>query len=381
MCFRFDGEEKNDTMEMPIPQGYMTTKQWIDRHKGIYDSIEYIRINPGTKIKRTVPIQTEGTSPHRAFLNEQIVDSPETFVAAIPHGRVWGTSGFVITPDNILLSDVSSWFNAPPEANPIFREERLPKVHDIDGTVAVLSTSGWWNYYHWLFDSVPRYELLRKSGIKVDYYLVSHYPNSYQDVAVRKLGIPEERLIYVREANHYKAKRLIIPSLPGIMSRIPPWVCVYLRKTFVSKRVTDKRNRPRLYISRAKASGRKIVNEDDLLKYLVPYDFRIVYLEELSFLEQVQLFSKAEIIVAPHGAGLANLVFCEPGARVLELMGPKYINVMFWGLSSLIPLEYRYLIGEGDEPPAEINPFTSGNYLADFTVDIDKVDRQLKDWL
>jgi capsular polysaccharide biosynthesis protein len=65
----------------------------------------------------------------------------------------------------------------------------------------------------------------------------------------------------------------------------------------------------RIYISRANAKHRRILNEDQIIQYLANYGFKPVVLEKMSFREQVELFTKAEIIVAPHGAGLATTLF------------------------------------------------------------------------
>ena len=47
--------------------------------------------------------------------------------------------------------------------------------------------------------------------------------------------------------------------------------------------------------------------------------------------EQIDLFYNAECIVGLHGAGLANVVFCKSGTRVIELQstyaGPMYENL------------------------------------------------------
>jgi hypothetical protein len=39
--------------------------------------------------------------------------------------------------------------------------------------------------------------------------------------------------------------------------------------------------------------------------------------------EQAAIMALAKHVVAAHGAGLTNLVFCSPAARVLEVFGPK----------------------------------------------------------
>ena len=39
----------------------------------------------------------------------------------------------------------------------------------------------------------------------------------------------------------------------------------------------------------------------------------------MKFSEEIDLFYNAECIVGLHGAGLANIVFCKPGTKVIEL--------------------------------------------------------------
>ena len=45
----------------------------------------------------------------------------------------------------------------------------------------------------------------------------------------------------------------------------------------------------------------------------------ILRLSDFHFSDQVQLFNQAECVVGLHGAGFANLAFCEPGTNILEL--------------------------------------------------------------
>lgn len=74
----------------------------------------------------------------------------------------------------------------------------------------------------------------------------------------------------------------------------------------------------RVYISRAR-SARPIVDEDRVHGYLSTRGFDILFLEELPFEEQVARLNNARLVVAPHGAGLLNTLFMEPGGRVVEI--------------------------------------------------------------
>ena len=46
--------------------------------------------------------------------------------------------------------------------------------------------------------------------------------------------------------------------------------------------------------------------------------WEFVQLEKLPVGEQMQLFAEAKSIIAPHGAGLTNLLWCAPDTKVLE---------------------------------------------------------------
>ncbi|NET60866.1 MAG: glycosyltransferase family 61 protein, partial [Symploca sp. SIO2E6] len=56
--------------------------------------------------------------------------------------------------------------------------------------------------------------------------------------------------------------------------------------------------------------------------------------------------AQAQVVVAPHGSGLTNTVFCSPGTKVIEIFSPNYVYHCYWLLSNLVGLEYYYLLGE-----------------------------------
>ena len=50
-------------------------------------------------------------------------------------------------------------------------------------------------------------------------------------------------------------------------------------------------------------------------------NFVSIKLHELKFIDQVQLFYNAECVVGLHGGGFANIVFCKPKTKIIELKG------------------------------------------------------------
>ena len=56
--------------------------------------------------------------------------------------------------------------------------------------------------------------------------------------------------------------------------------------------------------------------------------------------------ASASVVLAPHGAGLSNIVFCQPGTKIIELFAPTYVPPCYRIISNICGLEHYYLIGE-----------------------------------
>lgn len=91
--------------------------------------------------------------------------------------------------------------------------------------------------------------------------------------------------------------------------------------SFLKKRVqnTVGKNYPeKIYISRKDSPHRRMQNEDELMVALSERGYTSVTLTGLSVAEQISIFENAKYIIAPHGAGVTNIVYCAPHTRVLE---------------------------------------------------------------
>jgi capsular polysaccharide biosynthesis protein len=96
--------------------------------------------------------------------------------------------------------------------------------------------------------------------------------------------------------------------------------------------------------------------EEEVIACLAPLGFEVVTLSGLSVAAQAALFSSARVIVGPHGAGFSNLLFCRPGAIVLEFFSPYYVNFCYWMLARGAHLSYNYILGEGPRLPDSVTP-------------------------
>jgi capsular polysaccharide biosynthesis protein len=268
------------------------------------------------------------------------------YIAFMPNGRVWGENGAVISPDNKLVWDVSHEMYRLPQEHSVFEQEYLPPVTRLPGTAALLTYVGNSNYFFWMFDVLARMELLRREGIAVDKYLINQKRQPFQDETLAALGVTPDRLIECKSDTHICASNLVITPPVAYSGHVQKWVCDFLRERFAGWRAAASGGKgERLYISRSGARYRHVRNEEEVVALLERHGFTRIHCEEYSVAEQVRLFASAEVIVAPHGAGLANIVFCRPGTKVIEFFSPHWVRQTYWMISCHCDLDYYYLIG------------------------------------
>lgn len=91
-------------------------------------------------------------------------------------------------------------------------------------------------------------------------------------------------------------------------------------------RRVDLQRSEKVYISRGDTRRRPVANEKVLEAALVSRGFAIVSNSSLSLSEQIAMYSNADVVVAPHGAGSTNTLFMRHGAYFLELQQASHVN-------------------------------------------------------
>ena len=91
--------------------------------------------------------------------------------------------------------------------------------------------------------------------------------------------------------------------------------------------------------------------------------------------EQMRTFAEATHIVAAHGAGLVNLLWCKPGTKVVEIQDPKMIHKKVYPvLSHHLDLHHKLYLANTVPIPLEKNKKPKGikrlSDLIDFQVNV-----------
>ena len=267
------------------------------------------------------------------------------YVAELVDGKVIGNAKLVSTARDIALGDIQFLYgDLEPERHWILTQRRFRVPQRLAGTAVVLAASNAENYYHWLFDSLPRLYLLALAGYHlddIDFLLLDDSKKAFQLQGLAHLGIPQAKLRHCSRRRVAECSRLIVPSMPGPLGRPPRWLCSFLRRKFIGTRTVLPYRK--IYVSRQHARGRRIVNESQIVSALVDHGYEIVYAERLAFLEQVELFASAKEVISIHGAGMSNIVFAPRNAKILELGSPLHSNGSFRTLAANCDLRYEHM--------------------------------------
>ena len=225
--------------------------------------------------------------------------------------------------------------NSDISQNIVFKKGTPRIKTKINGTVFSLLTGGAGNsnYCHWLFDVLPRFKILENqyNFNDIDYFLFPDTKERFQKETLDLLNIPKSKILSSKDFRHIEAKQIITVDHPYVLKNnptaeiqnIPSWILKYLNEKFIPKYKEIKLPK-KIYIDRKDSKSnhrhlRKIINEKEVKNYLIKKGFSIIALSELSFLDQINLFSNAKQIIGLHGAGFANLVFCKPETLALEV--------------------------------------------------------------
>ncbi len=341
----------SDSKSFGPPRGYYHhARTYVDQHDGRYQTVF-----PERKRVHAEPSSIY-SSTHWKFKNEKESTLREDYVATIPKGRIVGTPGDVVTANDRLLADASKQLATEAQCHHLLRKPWLPTLEKIDGNIAVLASDRGSEFYHWFVDVLPRIYLVNKSKERIDYYYVPD-DDSYKKKTLQKIGIDSGKIINPSQDHHIEAAKVIVPSLPRTFGNVPRWSTEFLRKRLIP--TVDEANSKlpsRVYIDRVNVLRRKVANRERTINFLKKYNFKPVRLENYKWDKQVSIVRNASIIVAPHGAGLVNTIFCSDGCNIIEIFSPNYMNLCYWKLLQNLNVRYHYIIGSGKRPKKGNDP-------------------------
>lgn len=199
-----------------------------------------------------------------------------------------------------------------------------------------LTASGAGRYSFFVLDLIPKLAVLRAAGLTLrdfDGVIVNSGAQWVRDILAVALAGQETAVhAFSTRTPSFRLERST--HIDGIRAArfTPRWVHAYLHEIFGAAAPSDAETFGAfVYISRQRAEGRRIINHDAFLDLIRRYGFREIFAEDHSPAELAVRLRDARVVLSPHGAGLANIIFCPASTRVLELFSshftPQYFHL------------------------------------------------------
>lgn len=268
------------------------------------------------------------------------------FIGRVENVRVFGP-GFILTGDGRCLLHGLTHANYPQNLEAQLQGYLVSKIAEsvieleipdapsfIDDEVVLLWGSR--NFGHWMFTYLHRLALLSyQPELREKKILVLDGIPERFIAWLPGMGIGEERLVRAQDGSG--VARLWVPSVPHYRGHyadmnvytFPEAVRLFREQVLRQRTPAAPRagKRERIYLSRAKAKWRRAVNEEELAARLEQLGVRRVFMEELPIDEQIDLISRAQLVVLFAGGASPITMLAPEDADIIELCLPGFSGI------------------------------------------------------
>lgn len=348
-----------------------SVKSWCEQNQCRYDVI------PTSRTVTVTPpeIICEGIAPKLSPVEAAL---PEVYLARLENVQVIECSDMVVVNKKTVVYDEMALdregkyeernnlskliLSRKREPNRISLKYSRDKQHTLPNTAIHFCKDYSFNYFHWLIEALPRLSIIEKfkelDGLPL---LIDSTLYPQQIEALEYLTQGKREIIKLKTNHTYQVKNLIYPSClshvhnnyyyPVDFSHdivISPLALQYLREKF-SPLMSQTNKGKHFYISRRNVgSTRRLLNDDTVEAFFKDNGYDIVYPEQMTFREQVTLFSEASVVIGASGSAFANMIFASPRTQFFILSANnKQVNfTLFSGLAEQSQSRLGYILGE-----------------------------------
>jgi len=301
----------------------------------------------------------DGTFQQRStetiLLNDAIFSPSSTVVCSTSRGLYDATlHNFLLLPEKLnglIKNDGLYELNASGSCRFTSLVKNVPFI---DLTAIPICGTGFHNYGHFLYDGLPAVVSLLASLEDKSVKIVGPKLAHWQSSVLSALGLLD---FYLPLTHQTRFRKLIVSSLVSLHVSYPTRFIRLLFDTITYKlgavRAASDR---RIWISRGNdIAKRHLLNRAEVEACVQRFGFEIVMPETLSFEEQVRLFNSCVVVGGESGAGMANVGFCNPGTRVLEIQPVEFVEGWTRAACVTFGLEWNVVFANPGVQPAALS--------------------------
>lgn len=210
------------------------------------------------------------------------------------------------------------------------------------------------NYWHFYDDVLSKLRLADELGVAEDVPILVGDPlwrQPFFQEAIKRGALCRRN--WMRHDSEVRVDRLIV-SVPMSFQRSN--LEFALRALAAPAPMVSERM---IFLNRRKGRSRSMLNVDDVVPWLAECGFDVVDTDGLTLSDQMALFGSARLVVANHGAGLANLVYrLGQPVELVEVFSPDFIRPHFISMAQMCGFGYDAVVGEseGGDGDFRVNP-------------------------
>jgi hypothetical protein len=337
-----------------------------------WDGAEYSFIEPARTTTRPLP-ETIEPAVHGSFAPLCSFPVPERGMVKIPNARMRGQVGLVILPNGEFVGELVALTTDGRQS--MLRAERsyyepLPTkpIHKKGNFYPVLGL-GVTNYYHFSHDIIMRLLGIADRLPPDTQFLVPKRMTTFQLETLALVGLDGRPQVPFPTDESWELENLYVVT-PVSKTQIdsPEPLSRYRKVAMERHGIRESEPTKRLFVTRRDDRHWRATNEEEVESYLSTCGFETVSPVKMSFCEQIEIFSQAAVIVGT-GAGMTNMVFCPPGAKVLQFQEPRHVIHSFWTMAAALGFDYHYFFCDVIENP--------GQATVDIHVPLEKLEASL----
>lgn len=313
-----------------------------------------------------------------AMTLEHLVEPPFWFpklgLLISKQGRIWRHSFLGPFQPGFLTSvkEIVSRPGPDGDRQAVFFPERLSSAPVLAGEHLLIANSEQPNYGHYLLDIVPLIHL----GAEIRAPMLTWTLKPWQRALIARLDVPENLIREIRPRPVLLEHAIVSNRHSGVSSQNAH---PQHREAFAAILANVRKAAPRLatprrvLVCRSLANSRNLLNRAELIEALKPLGFAAVQPEKLGFDEQALTFAEAEIVVCEFGAAMANVVFCPPGAKIVEIIAEGQHDPWSAHLAAMLGLDHVVLFQRQTEEALANAPRHVKDSTFSYAVDVKRL--------
>jgi len=198
------------------------------------------------------------------------------------------------------------------------------------------------NYFHWITDCLTRL-IFAKNNTEINKVIL---PKSFKniDYVIDSLKTLNFIPVFYEPNEKFIVKELYLPTKTAPTGNYSEDL-ISLKKALLSESLkTTDFIYEKIYISRKFSKIRSLSNEEEVSNHLKENGYKVLFTEELSLYEQIEIFQNCKTLISLHGAGLTNQLFMPINSKVIEIrLEDQQKNNAYFSMSNILNLDYFYV--------------------------------------